>query len=294
MAFPVEVRLLAALCFLLAGRCVTTAVPQFLTFCKTMGFETPRCPESFVKTWGEQWDDQQTVQGNASNSGRKRKLKEEQLDQLMGEILQWKAAGMAGPYRSIDELLQNSTLASQIVTDTGVSHDTLITRLKEKNPNLRYMKLGVKPAHSRAQLQDRYDTACIHLERPNSVRERVLFIDAKTMYMRVKTRYGWVDSTVEDTFSTRFPASLKNPIVLKYYIAVNYRLGAVLLVFYTGTTGMPANRDPNNPYLVSFQVYSFTSLLCSLSWIACSIVCNHRRHRGSSCSPSLSSSQTTL
>lgn len=97
------------------------------------------------------------------------------------------------------------------------------------------------------------------------MRERVIFIDAKTMYMKVGSRFGWVDRTVEDTFSTPFSASLKNPMALKYYIAVNYRIGKVLLVFYTGTTGMPANRDPANPYLVSNYLQKRASMLSFLS-----------------------------
>ena len=39
--------------------------------------------------------------------------------------------------------------------------------------------------------------------------------------------------------------------MLKYYIAVNYRVGKLQLIWYTGTTGMRGDRDPNHPYLVS-------------------------------------------
>lgn len=251
MAFPEFVRVLAALGFLKADGNIAIAVTEFLSFCSTLGIEAPSDPAAFVKKWGPHWQQEGNVDGSASNSGRKRKLEEQQIEQVLGELLEWKEAGMKGPYKSIAELLENSTVAAEIVSSTGVSHDTLIKRLKEKNPNLQYLKLGVKQSHNTRQLGDRYDTSAAHLEQPASVRERVIFIDAKTMYMKVGSRFGWVDKTVEDTFSTAFPASLKNPMALKYYIAVNYRIGKVLLVFYTGTTGMPANRDPANPYLVS-------------------------------------------
>ncbi|WIA23049.1 hypothetical protein OEZ86_009964 [Tetradesmus obliquus] len=92
-------------------------------------------------------------------------------------------------------------------------------------------------------------TAQSHLQVPDSELECVIWIDAKTMYMVVNSKYGWAMAGDEDTYETAFPPTLKNPMKLKYYIAVNYRLGALLLVFYTGTTGMPADRDPNRVYL---------------------------------------------
>jgi hypothetical protein len=250
MTYPDHVKLLAALAFARANGDAALAEIEFLSFCSTLDIEAPGEAAAFIKKWGPHWEKHANVVGNASNSGRKRKLPDGQVETLMGEILGWKQAGMKGPYRSVAELLENSTVAAEIVSNAGVSHDTVIRRLKEKNPNLQYLKLGVKPSHTQRQLDDRYFTAAAHLEEPASVRERVVFIDAKTMYMKINSRSGWVDVTVEDTFSTPFPASMKSPMALKYYIAVNHKMGKVLLVFYTGTTGMPANRDPNSPYLV--------------------------------------------
>ena len=254
MAYTKYHRMLATLAYKRAGYRADAAVAEFLQYCKELQLETPptgRAAESFISYWAPDWIGLCSIDGRAGCSGRKRKLDTLKLQQIHDELMGWQEAGMAGPYRSIDELIENSAVVSEIVSAANVSIDTVITRLKQEFPNLAYMKLGVKPKHSEAQLQDRYESCTIKLEEPAELRERVIFIDAKTMYMKMGARYGWVDCTKEDTFSTTFPASLKNPIVLKYYIAVNYRLGALLLVFYTGTTGMPADRDPAKPYLVS-------------------------------------------
>ena len=91
-----------------------------------------------------------------------------------------------------------------------------------------------------------------HLQVSDETLETVVRIDAKTMYMNITDRYGWVDAVEEDSFETNRPATRKsNLIKLEYYIAVNAspRLGAVKLVFYTGTTGMPAERN-GKTYLV--------------------------------------------
>lgn len=254
MAYSKYHRMLAALAYKRTGYRADAAVPEFLQYCKDLQLELPpsaRAAESFISYWAPDWVGLCSIDGKAGCSGRKRKLDTPKLQQIFDELMGWEAAGKAGPYRSIDELIENSTVVSEIVRTANVSIDTVITRLREEFPNLAYMKLGIKPKHSEAQLQDRYESCSIKLEEQPELRERVIFIDAKTMYMKMGTRFGWVDRSKEDTFRTVFPASLKNPIVLKYYIAVNYRLGALLLMFYTGTTGMPADRDPAKPYLVS-------------------------------------------
>lgn len=130
MAFPEFMRVLAALGFLKADGNIAIAVAQFLNFCSTLGIEAPSDPAAFVKKWGPNWQQEGNVNGSASNSGRKRKLGEQQVEQVLGELLGWKEAGMKGPYKSITELLENSTVAAEIVSSTGVSHDTLIKRLK--------------------------------------------------------------------------------------------------------------------------------------------------------------------
>ena len=61
---------------------------------------------------------------------------------------------------------------------------------------------------------------------------------------------GWVLHTDAVPLETSRPASKKDPITLKYYIGVCGRTGAVFLQFYTGTTGMKADRNPSRPYLV--------------------------------------------
>jgi hypothetical protein len=244
-------RVLAALSFARAGGQVPAATLEFRSFCKSMGLELPKDPSSFISNWGEEWYDKGSLAGSASSSGRPRKLAAEQVQQILDVILQWRADGREAPYESVEQLNNECAVVKAIVDSAGVSDATLICRLKEACPGLRYFKLGLKPKLSKRQRDDRYTTAAQHLEQPDDVLQRVIWIDAKTMHITVKSKYGWALATDEDTYETEFPPSMKNPIKLKYYIAVNYRLGALKMVFYTGTTGMPAARNPQRVYLVS-------------------------------------------
>jgi hypothetical protein len=152
---------------------------------------------------------------------------------------------------SLLQLETKSAVVADIVNSTAVSGATLITRLKKLCAALSYTQLCIEPALKKRQRDVRKSTAAAHLQVPDSELECWILIDAETMYMVVSSKYGWALAGDGNTYETAFPSTLNNPVKLKYYIAANHRLSALLLVFYTGTTGMPAERDPNKVYLVS-------------------------------------------
>jgi hypothetical protein len=205
----------------------------------------------FVRYWGEDWVKTKTIAGSSSNSGRPRKLTDAQLKEVLDIVTNWRRDGKTGPYSSIQQVVKESALVSDIMADASASKDTLRRSLKEFCPGLVYKKLWIKAKLTQRHKAARYTACCQNLEVDDSTLKRVLWIDAKTMYMTIKERWGWVLLTEEDTFETYHAPTKKNPMKLCYYIAVNYKLGPVKLIFYTGTTGMPAQRDPANPYLVS-------------------------------------------
>lgn len=247
-------RVLAALAHSQEDGHIPAATTQFLAHCNQMGLKPPKDAAAFVTYWGEEWAQHQSVEGHGSNSGRHRLLSADDVQLVLNKMLQWRADGRTEPYGSIAELKQECPEVRELLEGKGVSNSTVARRLHEACPALKYAKIYPKPKYCQRQLDDRYYTAAGHLEvatdTPKTL-ERVIWIDAKTMYMKVEARRAWVLTTAEDTFETTLPGSMKNSMKLKYYIAVNYRLGALMLVFYTGTTDMPADRDPSKVYLVS-------------------------------------------
>jgi hypothetical protein len=67
--------------------------------------------------------------------------------------------------------------------------------------------------------------------------------DAKTVFLQEKVIYGYVDLAVGYTMSRAAVAKKQGKVIrLRYYAAVNARLGAFFITYYTGTTDMPAKR----------------------------------------------------
>ena len=240
---------------------ISNSTNMFINTCKLLGLEIPADPKSFVTYWGKQHLKQGSIKGGASNSGRLPKLSVRQARCCLDVVLGWKKDGLKGPYRSVHELVSKSAVVKQIMESTNASPVTLTRAMKRLCPTLSYKKLTVKAKLTTAHKHARVVVCRKHLQVSDDTLETVVWIDAKTMYMNITDRYGWIDTTEEDCFETKRPATRKSNIIkLKYYIAVNARLGAVKLVFYTGTTGMPATRD-GKTYLVSLatvQLWCFT------------------------------------
>jgi len=244
-------RILASEAWILEGGSVSNAAIVFLNKCKLMGLKPPRAPTSFVRYWGQQWQTHRSTAGHAGNSGRPRKLSLKDAKACLDQLFKWREAGLRGPYRSLHDLVKNSSVVSKIVSRTGASKRTLLRAMQEICPTLQFKKLKVKAKLTEHHKQKRVEVCTKHLGVSDKTLETVVWIDAKTMYMNITHRYGWVDASKEDVFETKRTSSRKaNIIKLKYYIAVNARVGAVALHFYTGTTGMPAQRD-GTIYLVS-------------------------------------------
>lgn len=227
------------------------AKADFLAGCKGRDFTPPRSLDWFVGYWGREWKQQGSVAGKASNSGAKLLISDTQAKVAVGVVLGWREEGRSGPYRSTKDLVKNNAAVKAIMKKTGASIKTLQRAMKRVHPTLSYKKLLVKAKLTAEHKTDRVRISKQNLASTDEELQTVVWIDAKTMYMNITQRYGWVDSLKEDIFETNRVSTRKSNIIkLKYYIAVNARLGGVMLVFYTGTTGMPAERD-GKVYLVS-------------------------------------------
>lgn len=249
-------RTLAALAWCKCPEDIKAAAAHFKDSLTIMGVkDCPSDDKDFIRRWVTSWKQHKHLKGQSSNSGRKEKVSHELIEQLLEAMTNWKKAGREGPYASLSEVLAANPNLKEAVDKAGASLETVRNSLKRYCPNLVYKNLFIKQKLTDRHKHDRYRRAYIKLYESviedEKLLERVVWIDAKTMYMTVKSRRGWVLSGKEDIFETYHPASEKNPITLKYYIAVNYRVGKLKLIWYTGTTGMPADRDPDNPYLVS-------------------------------------------
>jgi hypothetical protein len=244
-------RVLAVCNYLAQSDSINAATVGFINDCNLLCYPVPKDARGFVQYWGRYFKQHNDVAGAASNSGRKRKLTDAQAEILALELLNWAQAGRKGPYKSIKELRKHSPVAAHIISTTEASDQLVVAAIKKVEPRFTYKLLTVKQKLTPNQRKARLRVAQQHMRVRARTLQRVVWIDAKTMYMTIKTRRGWVLVDNEEPFETTRPASKKNPTTLRYYIAVNYLAGTVYIRFITGTTGMPADRDPSRPYLVS-------------------------------------------
>jgi hypothetical protein len=183
-----------------------------------------------------------------SNAGRKHKLTDEHVQTLVGELLGWRKAGLTAPYPSIKRFCYDNPVAKRICYEAGVGEKTILRRLKAVVPSLGHADLRVKAKLSAQQKQRRMQ-ACRRLLRvPNKDLEWVVWVDAKTLFVNITHRHGWIDKATanhEDLVLEHNLAGKRSSrtIQLKYYAAVNAKVGTVSLYYITGTTGLKAKRD---------------------------------------------------
>jgi hypothetical protein len=212
-----------------------------------MKLEVPKAAPQSCSRWNKQYDTEGHLEGNAHLSGRKPKISKGAAEQLVTELKNWRDLGLNGPFASIRQLKQTSPTARAILQEADAAVSTIIRAVQSFEPYMRYELLVYKQK--------------FNITISDKQLELVVWIDAKTMYMLLKNRHGWVVHGEAVPIPTTRPMGKKDPITLKYYIGVCGRTGAVLLCFYTGTTGMKADRNPNKVYLVSSSLVELPCLL---------------------------------
>jgi hypothetical protein len=226
----------------------TTAFHKYLL---EAGYELPTNPHEYVTTWGPRLHDNGEIEDHASNRGRPKTLTVAQIATCYVECLNWWQAGRAAPYASAEQLITDNAVVHTIVTDAGITPETLTRNLKDYDPHFKY-----GPLHDRAYLderhrQDRVECSMVNKERLPADKPYVVWVDEKVLCLSQETCMGWYSSAAEDYhWRLPVPTHQSKPIKIKYIIGVNYLLGPVWIKFFTGTSGMPANRE-GHAYVVS-------------------------------------------
>jgi len=222
--------------------------------CKEAGVKAPANPEGYVKYWKGRMTARGDITSKAQHSGRKPKLTDARVQAAYKAILAWEKAGRDRPYESADDVAAACPHVKKLLERTGAKINTLIARIKKRHPYFGRHLLRAKWHMTAECKQDRLTTAQDLLSNYSDKLDYVVHLDAKTVYLQEKVIYGYVDLAVGYSVSY-FAAATKNNRVIKlrYYAAVNAKLGAFFIMYYTGTTDMPANR-PGAHYKVRSAV----------------------------------------
>jgi hypothetical protein len=251
---------------------MAAACKHLLAQCKSAKLAPPKNPAEFIKTWQGRLTAKGDIRSNAHHSGRKAKLTDAKVQAAYKAMLAWEKAGRDRPYESAQEAAVECAFVKQLLAKTGAKFSTLLARIKQRHPRFGRHLLRAKWHMSPKCQQDRLAAAQDLLANYADKLDFVVHLDAKTVYLQEKVVYGYVDLDVGYTVSYT-PSATKNSRVIKlrYYAAVNAKLGAFFIIYYTGTTDMPANR-PGAHYKVG-SVWNSIGLPPPITYISASLSC---------------------
>jgi hypothetical protein len=159
-------RTLAASCWKEAKGDQKAATADFTNRAQNLGMKVPAAASKFASKWGQCWDSNGNCDGEASNSGRKRKLADKEALQVVEDLKNWRQFEVAGPFSSIRQLLKTSTRSREILQAAEASASTVTRMISKVAPELAYEKLDIKQKMTAAQTQARYSTADKHQHIP--------------------------------------------------------------------------------------------------------------------------------
>lgn len=247
MAFQVAFIVLACLAWVYSNGRLAVAGRLLTEYCQRLGLAVPANPSNFVSYWRGRLTATREVDSHAGNAGRPYSLSPQMVESAYQGIIGWHAAGRRRPYASKLECEQQCPEVRQVLSDSGVTMDTLIRRITAVHPHFAFKKLRIRWRLTDANKQQRVSICQQLLLSFRDCLHRMVFLDAETVSMWEEDVWGWVDTSVPNSCQGIKPAYSHGKIIrLKYYAAVHRVLSPVWIRFYTGTTGMLYNRDGHN------------------------------------------------
>lgn len=220
------------------------ATQEFCSLLTRANYPLPANPHQFVALWGPRLDDAGEIESHAARSGRHPQLTEQQVATCYLQCIGWWQAGRSGPYRSVADLVSSDAIVHAIVNHSGVTNETLASSLKAFDPHLQYGKVRGRPFLDEQHRSDRMAECARKLRTFRADKRWVVWVDEKVLCFSKSSAMGWFSTNAED-YGWRLPTPKhgRQDLKIKYIIAVNYVLGPVWIKFYTGTSGMPADRE---------------------------------------------------
>jgi hypothetical protein len=223
---------------------MAAAQDEVRTICTRNKYPVPVNLPREIRKWYTRARTEGAANPHYHMAGHPQKISQQQVQFCLDELLAWKRHGRADPYPSIEVLAESRPAVQQVLDDTGITVGTLIRRLKKLRPTLKRVKLRAMKKLTARVKENRLKRCRELVEYEDAQLMRIVWIDAKSMPMLVSNEWGWVDTSDEEVTLELQKAQTRaaKSIVLNYYIAVCGLAGAVLLYYYTGTTGLGPTR----------------------------------------------------
>ena len=260
-----ELRNLAADCYLESSRDKKAAARLLLE--RLDGRAVVSRPVRFCCYWGERRIESGSVK-DRPRAGRPKKLTSVWVDAVLTDLSKGYARDDSTgrklvPYRSWSQFCCNSPVADACLSTTRVTPRHLLRVCLAALPTLKRVKIQLRVWLKPVTKQARVDECEKLLLKSVDWMDAVIWCDGKTLYINPTTAYAWVntaDMSPHDLVreDRRVRVRGGDQVKLKFYIAVNAKVGPVKLVWVTGTTELTADRV-SPPYqvicLLSFNAH---------------------------------------
>jgi hypothetical protein len=230
MTLPLAIAVLSALALALSPDSMSTAGAFLVLFCSLLNLVVPANPAGYIRYWAGRLLPGGGVEGHAHNAGSHEHISARMVEDAYQGIINWRAKGRRRPYASMQEAELQCEEVKTVLRESGVAMQTLIKRTKAVHPNFQFKKLRVRWQLSDTNKQQRVSICQTLLLQFRRLLHRVVFVDAKTVWMWEEEVCGWVDTSVPNYAAGIRQAYSQGKIIhLKYYAAVHMKLGPVRL-----------------------------------------------------------------
>lgn len=221
------------------------AVQKLEQMCNDNGLEMPANPRREIQKYRDRMQTEGNIASHSHLAGRHSIMPDEDVLFIGQKIDNYKEAGEIMPYPSLQVLSDKVPEVAAVIDKAGVEHAAVLKRLHKLRPDLKHVKLTVKKVLTKDTRKDRVTSAKKRKRVTKRQQRAYVFIDAKSMRMEIDKAYGWISTDREsDIVELQHAKSHSSKVpTLNYYIAVGYYVGALDIMYYTGTTGLKAERD---------------------------------------------------
>lgn len=241
----IQLRYSAVVCWMESGprddKNIRAAVRQFKA--DNPG-RCPKNPSQFIRTWVGRFETYGTVESPRS-PGRPVKLTPAAVDKAVQLLWAgYEAEGRLRFYTSIQQAVRNNSGLKAICVKFDVTPATLLKHMSARWPDVVRRRLVIKRQLSEANKLERRTDCSQLLQWEPSKLQRVFWIDAATIYVVPKWLLAYAPPDGPLVVSdARLPSHSSQLKKLKFYVCINAILGAVALVFVTGTTELESEEE---------------------------------------------------
>jgi hypothetical protein len=205
-------------------------------------------PEENLKRWAVDWACRDSFH-RKRGSGRQRTITntEELLKCCKALKRATRFDKLWRHYKSIDEAATHEKVISDTAAKYGVSLAHLLRAMHRVDPHLTRGKEKLRRYLDKEHRASRRKIARAMLRLPLKYFKRVFWLDAKHLYVVPPTDHVWCDTSELASLFVEDPDARVKPICLHYYAVVNWFVGAVDLVWVTGTTGVKSRFKVSQP-----------------------------------------------